>query len=336
MRNTIRLARLLSVCVVIVLLAGLLSACGGGGAQPAKEMPKIKLGVQPWLGYGPWWIAEEKGYFKDHGLEVEVVDFTWDQDMTAALASGKLDVESVATNALIAMVNQGVDAQAFLLLDASSEADAILAPKDVTSVKDLKGKQVAFEAGSTSELLLSYALNDAGMTMADVETVPMAAADAGAALIAGKVDVAVTYEPYISAALRDQDKYGVLYTAAEKPGLISDVMIAKREFIKENPAVFEALALAWGDAINFLRDNPDDGGKIIADAVGSPMDEFKVAFEGVQVFDLAENKQQLEGPFLETFTTVGEIMKGINPDEIKEVPDPKTIITAEFVQEKGK
>jgi len=85
-----------------------------------------------------------------------------------------------------------------------------------------------------------------------------------------------------------------------------------------------------------LRDNPDDGGKIIADAVGSPMDEFKVAFEGVQVFDLAENKQQLEGPFLETFTTVGEIMKGINPDEIKEVPDPKTIITAEFVQEKGK
>jgi len=236
---------------------------------------------------------------------------------------------------VIAMVNQGVDAQAFLLLDASYEADAILAPKEMTSTEDLKGKQVAYEAGSTSELLLSYALQQAGMTIADVEAVPLAAADAGAALIAGKVDVAVTYEPYISAALRDQDKYGVLYTAAEKPGLISDVMIGKRDFIKENPAVFSALALAWGDAITFLRENPDDGGKIIADAVGSPMDEFKVAFEGVQVFDLAENKTQLEGPFLETFTTVGEIMKGINPDEIKEVPDPKTVITAEFVQGKS-
>ena len=127
----------------------------------------------------------------------------------------------------------------------------------------------------------------------------------------------------------------MLYTAAEKPGLISDVMIAKKEFIKENPAVFQALALAWGDAINYLRENPDDGGKIIADAVGSPMDEFEVAFKGVQVFDLAENKEQLEGPFLETFTTVGDIMKGINPDEIKEVPDPKEVVTAEFVQEKG-
>ena len=201
-------------------------------------------------------LLSKRGYFKDHDLDVEVVDFTWDQDMTAALASGKLDVESVATNALIAMINQGVDAQAFLLLDASSEADAILAPKETTSIEELKGKQVAYEAGSTSELLLSYALAEAGMTMDDVEPVPMAAADAGAALIAGKVDVAVTYEPYISAALRDQDKYGVLYTAAEKPGLISDVMIAKKEFIKENPAVFQALALAWGDAINYLRENP--------------------------------------------------------------------------------
>ena len=195
MGKSVRVARVVSMCVVVVLLAGLLSACGGGGAEPAKEMPKIKLGVQPWLGYGPWWIAEQKGYFKDHDLDVEVVDFTWDQDMTAALASGKLDVESVATNALIAMINQGVDAQAFLLLDASSEADAILAPKETTSIEELKGKQVAYEAGSTSELLLSYALAEAGMTMDDVEPVPMAAADAGAALIAGKVDVAVTYEP---------------------------------------------------------------------------------------------------------------------------------------------
>lgn len=318
--------------LVFTMLAVLLTACGG--PKPAKEMPKIKLGVQPWLGYGPWWIAEEKGYFKDHDLDVEVVDFTWDQDMTAALASDKIEVESAATNTMIVMINQGVDVQAFLLLDASFEADAILAPKDITAIKDLKGKQVAFEAGSTSELLLSYALDEAGMSMEDVEPVLMAASDAGAALIADRVNVAVTYEPYISAALRDQSDYGVLYTAAEKPGLISDVMIAKREFIKENPDVFRALALAWDDAIKFLREKPEEGGKIIADAVGSPMDEFQVAFEGVQVFDLAENKEQFEGPFLDTFTTVGEIMKGLNPEEIEEVPDPKDVIIADFVQDK--
>ena len=122
--------------------------------------------------------------------------------MNAALASGQLDVEAVATNTMIAMINQGVDAQAFLLLDASFEADAIIAHKDIESIEDLAGREVAYEPGSTSDLLLNYALSQAGLSIDDVEPVPIAAADVGVALIAGQVDVAVTYEPYISAALR--------------------------------------------------------------------------------------------------------------------------------------
>src|SRR5690606_30644290 len=110
--------------LLVLLLVALLAAM----AVPVQgqDNPEVKLGVQPRLGYGPWWIAEEQGYFADHGLDVEIIDFTWDQDMNAALASGQLDVEAVATNTMIAMINQGVDAQAFLLLDASFEADAII------------------------------------------------------------------------------------------------------------------------------------------------------------------------------------------------------------------
>jgi NitT/TauT family transport system substrate-binding protein len=172
------------------------------------------------------------------------------------------------------------------------------------------------------------------MTIKDVEPVLMAAADAGAALIAGRVAVAVTYEPHISAALGGNSDYGLLYTAAEKPGLISDVMIARHEFIQKNPQVLRALALAWDDAITFLRQKPDEGGKIIADAVGSPMEEFKVAWAGVQVFDLKENREQMSGPFRETFTTVGSILKGLKPDEIKEVPDPAKVFVADFLAER--
>jgi len=312
--------------LLVLLLVALLAAM----AVPVQgqDNPEVKLGVQPWLGYGPWWIAEEQGYFADHGLDVEIIDFTWDKDMNAALASGQLDVEAVATNTMIAMINQGVDAQAFLLLDASFEADAIIAHKDIQSIEDLAGREVAYEPGSTSDLLLNYALSQAGLSIDDVEPVPIAAADVGVALIAGQVDVAVTYEPYISAALRDRDEYGVLYTAAERPGLISDVMIAQREYIEENPEIIANLALAWNDAITYLRENPDEGGQIIADAVGSPLDEFQIAFEGVQVFDLEEIAVQFSGDFLETYVTVGEIMQTLNPDQITEIPDPaETLVT---------
>jgi NitT/TauT family transport system substrate-binding protein len=320
-----RFFRVVLVALVLMVLAEFPTPTHG------QNLPKIKLGVQPWLGYGPWWIAEEQGFFADHGLDVQVVDFTWDQDMNAALASSRIDVEAAATNTLIAMINQGVDAQAFLLLDASFQADAIIARNTITSIEDLKGREVAYEPGSTSDLLLNYALSEAGMTIEDVTPVPIAAADAGAALIAGHVDVAVTYEPYISAALSGRDDYGVLYTAAERPGLISDVMIAQREFIQDNPEVIENLALAWNDAIDYLRENPDDGGQIIADAVGSPLEEFQVAFEGVQVFDLAENAEQFSGDFQETFLTVGEIMQGLNPDEITVIPDPEEAFAVDYL-----
>lgn len=319
-------SRYLPVLLLVALLA--VTAVPAHG----QDNPEVKLGVQPWLGYGPWWIAEEQGYFADHGLDVEVIDFTWDQDMNAALASGRLDVEAAATNTLIAMLNQGVDVQAFLLLDASYEADAIIAHTDIQSIEDLAGREVAYELGATSDLLLNYALNEAGMSVEDIEPVPIAAADVGVALIAGQVDVAVTYEPYISAALRDRDEYAVLYTAAERPGLISDVMIARREYIEQNPEIIESLALAWDDAITFLRENPDEGGQIIADAVGSPLEEFQIAFEGVQVFDLEENAVQFSGDFLETFVTVGEIMMLLNPDEITEVPDPADVLAVDYLE----
>ncbi len=318
-----------------LLLVFLLIALLGVMAVPVQGQsnPKVKLGVQPWLGYGPWWIAAEQGFFADHGLDVEVIDFTWDQDMNAAMASGRLDVEAVATNTMIAMINQGVDAQAFLLLDASFQADAIIAHNNIKSIEDLKGREVAYEPGSTSDLLLNYALSEAGMSIDDIKPVPIAAADVGVTLIAGQVDVAVTYEPYISAALKGRDDYGVLYTAAERPGLISDVMIAQREYIAEHPEVIAALALAWNDSITYLRENPDEGGQIIADAVGSPIEEFQVAFEGVQVFDLAENAVQFSGEFQDTFTTVADIMMTLNPDEITVAPDPADVLAVDHLAE---
>ena len=73
----------------------------------------IKIGVQPWLGYGPWWIAEKLDLFKKHGVEAEIINFTWDADMVAGLASGKLDVIAAATNALIATHNKNVDLKGF-------------------------------------------------------------------------------------------------------------------------------------------------------------------------------------------------------------------------------
>lgn len=321
--------QLLVLLVLVCFGFGLLSLTGPALAENAK----VKLGVQPWLGYGPWWIAEKNGYFDKRGLDVNVINFTWDQDMGAALAAGQLDVIAAATNFVISMRNQGLDLQGFILLDASFEADAILAPSSIKSIKDLKGKSIAYEYGATSDLLLNYALRENGMSKADIKPVPMAAADAGLALISGRVDIAVTYEPYISAALREGKDFKRLYTSAERPGLISDLAVAERNYIEKNPNIIKALILAWDDAVTYLNNHPAEGGKIIADAVGSPMDEFKVAFEGVRVYDLKGNHEAFQGEFLKTFTEVGQIMAQLNPKDIKTVPTPQEALATNYINE---
>lgn len=314
----------LAVCIVCMSLTVIANS-----SFAAK--PKVKIGVQPWLGYGPWWIAEEMGYFEKHGLEGTIVNFTWDADMIAGLASGKLDVIAAGTNALIATHNKDVGLQAFLILDAAYAADAILAPRSVKSMKDIKGQKVAFEAGATSDLLINYALKANGMTIADIEPVNMAASDAGLALVAGRVGIAVTYEPYISAVLKQGEDNHVIYTAAEKPGLISDVAVATEAYINDNPETIQALAKVWDNAVTYLKENPEKGGKIIADAVHSPMDEFKIAMEGVHVYDLADNKKMFGGEFQQAMTMISKIMLETNPKDMGKMPDIDTILATKPV-----
>jgi NitT/TauT family transport system substrate-binding protein len=268
-------------------------------AIPASPEPgDIKMGIEPWLGYGQWHIAGKKGLFKQAGLDsVEIVNFTTDADINAALAAGQLQCGNIATHTAMNFIAAGLPLKIVALLDVSKTADAMISDGSVTAVKDLKGKQVAYEEGTTSDILLNYALGQNGMTVADIQKVPMPAADAGAALIAGKVPVAVTYEPYLTLAMQQNPKVKMIYTAGENPGLISDVFVVREEFLKDKPGQIVALLKAWDLALADYRKDTPGGRAIIAQAVGAKPEELGTAFDGVVYYSIAENKSELNGSF---------------------------------------
>jgi NitT/TauT family transport system substrate-binding protein len=293
--------------VTCVGLAIQLVVVAAADAIPAKpEAGTFKLGIEPWLGYGPWHVAAKKGFFTKRGLSnVDIVNFTEDRDLNAALASGQLDAVNIATHTAMGMVTAGLPVKIVMLLDFSLTADAIIAGTDVKSVADLKGKEVAFEQGTTSEILLNYALSSNGMAMTDVKPIPMSAADAGGALIAGRVPAAVTYEPYISAARKQDPTLQLLFTAGNAPGLVSDILVVREDVIKSKPGQVLALMKAWGDALEDYRANTAADRKIIAEAVGSPPEDLATAFDGVRYYSPEENKMVLGGDFrTKTFSDV--------------------------------
>jgi len=266
---------------------------------PAKpEAGTFKIGIEPWLGYGQWHVAASKDLFKKANLEnVELVNFTEDKDINAALASGQLDAANIATHTAMGMVAAGLPVKIVSLLDFSLKADAILAGSDVKSVADLKGKKIAFEEGTTSDILLNYALASNGMTIKDIERVPMPAADAGTALIAGQVPVAVTYEPYISTALAQDKNIQLLFEAGKDPGLVSDVLVVREEVLKERPGQVLAMIKAWDAALADYKANTEEDRAIIAKAVGASPDDLKTAFDGVQYYTSAEASKAFAGDF---------------------------------------
>ena len=155
---------------------------------PLPESGTFQMGIEPWLGYGGWLVADKNGLFANNGADVKISTFTTDDEINAALVAGKLDGANVATHTALRLKSEGTPITIVTLLDQSNEADAIIAKKTITSIADLKGKKVAYEQGTTSDLLLNAALAANGMTLADVTPVKLPAADVAAALQSGKVD----------------------------------------------------------------------------------------------------------------------------------------------------
>ncbi|MCR2812720.1 MULTISPECIES: ABC transporter substrate-binding protein [Microbacterium] len=289
----------LRAAAALVIGAGLFAttACSAG-ADAASDTPTVGMGIQPWLGYGPWYIAQEKGYFEEAGVDVKITNFMNDADMSAAFASDRIQVANMASHSALQLVEQGLDITIVLLLDASLAADAILTDGSVTEVSELAGKSIAFEEGSVSNLLLGYALQESGLSLDDISPVPMDPSEAATALIGGSVPVAVTYEPYISEAQKASEGFETIFTAAEKEGLISDVLAVDNDFLAENPEAVQRIVDAWAPAISFYESDTDEARAIIAESVGSDVDALATAFDGVKFFTLAQNKTMLSGEYL--------------------------------------
>ena len=299
-------------------------------AIPAPEAGTFRMGTEPWLGYGPWWIANEKGYFKDAGLDATVTNFDTDDQINTALVSGQIDGANIATHTALRLISSGTPITIVMLLDQSNTADAILSGAEIATIADMKGRKVAYEEGTTSDILLRYALTQAGLTIDDVVRTPMPAAQAGIALIAKQVDVAVTYEPYLTSALAQDSTLKLLYTAEQKPGLIGDVFVVRNDYLAKNPGQVFAALKAWDLAMGFYRSDTAAAQGIIETAVGATPGDLKTAFDGVLFYNVAEAKALMTGGgYGATLTDVKKI--AVDAGIIVDAVDETKVMDTSFV-----
>jgi NitT/TauT family transport system substrate-binding protein len=310
---TSRATRLGLLLGVVSLLAVFVAACGGDdesepAAEGGGETTEVGVGTQPWIGYGPFWIADEQGFDTDHGVDIKLVNFSGRQELESGFASGKFQAANSATNDLIRLADLGVEYTIPLMEDFSLEADGVLSCNpDIRSIEDVEGAKVAFEEFSVSDVLFRYALNQAGIDFETIDYVPLPPSDAATAAVAGRVDVAVTYQPYLQTAV-EKGNCEVIYTAGENPGLISDALAVNTEFAESNPDAVAGVLQAWGDAVDFYNENTKEAQAIIAENVGSKPAELASTFEGVRLYDLQQSQDYLENDYEALWNEISAIL----------------------------
>jgi NitT/TauT family transport system substrate-binding protein len=159
------------------LSAGLGSAClllgSSGGCSASYEEP-IKFATNPWPGYDPLYVARDKGYFRDAGIEVALVDLTSIGASRRAFERGQVDgCGATLVEILLAADQSGLRPQIAAVVDYSNGADVLIAAGSVKSLADLRGRRVAIEPGTLHIQLLALALDSVQLTVRDVALVPM-------------------------------------------------------------------------------------------------------------------------------------------------------------------
>lgn len=275
-----------------VLALGLvvLVACGGSDSSSSSSggASKLSLGFSAWPGWFPWQVAEEKGIFAEHGLDVNLRYFESYTDSLNALATGNVDANSQTLNDTLSSVASGSAQTIVLVNDNSTGNDQVIVGPGIGSVEDLRGKKVAVEEGTVDHYLLLLGLEKAGMKQSDVSLQPLLTDAAAAAFASGQVDAVGAFAPFTTEAIKREGSK-VLFTSKDFPGAIPDHLVFSADFVRNRPDVVQKLVDAWFDTVAFVKANPDEAVAIMAKKGGVSPEDYKSYNAGTTIFTVAEN-----------------------------------------------
>ena len=252
----------------------------------------INIAHSTWVGYGPLYIAQDKGFFKKNGVDVELIVMEDPKERFPTLMADKIQMIASTVDTALLYLKKPNDFQYVVAIDDSNGGDGIVALKDITTIADLKGKKVAVNEGSVSEFYLNVLLGKSGLKESDLNTVNMTAGDAGGAFVAKRVDAAVTWEPWLTKG-KATDFGHLLVDSSTTPGLITDVIIVKTNWADAHQKEVAGIVKSWNEAVAYYRSNPDESIAIMAKGVGGWLKdpkEFKATLPGIKFYGADDNK----------------------------------------------
>ena len=325
-----------TTALAALALPGLASAQG-------LEKPKLTIAVggKNLLYYLPLTIAESLGYFKDEGLEVNIVDFAGGSQALRAVVGGSADVVSGAFEHTINMQAKGQRLRAFVLQGRAPQIVLGINPKTMPNFKgvaDLKGKKIGVTApGSSTNVMANFVLAKAGIKPNEVSIIGVGAGNgAVAAMRSGQIDAISNLDPVITLLQRSGDLKIVSDTriVAEADKVFGGPMpagclYAPQAFIDKNPNTTQALANAMVRADRWIQKAG------ASDIVKAVPESYLLGDRAVYIDAFLASQKALspDGLFPEAGAeTARRALASIDPEIAKAQLDLKAVYTNDFAK----
>lgn len=290
--------------------------------EGVKELEKITVAYHPHIvGAGAMLNAIEKGYFKEAGLEVDLVEFTSGAVELQAMASGDIDIGYLGVGAhVFAPKGQAI----IIALDSTDVSGEIMVRKDsgIRNMTDLKGKQVAISAGTTSEMILALALGKYGMNPDDIEAVNMDTTAKVTAMMTGRIDAISIEAPHTDRIREKLGPENVITVSGSADFLPESVFtnswVVTPKYMESNRDTVVKFMKAWVQGTQYRNDNMDESCQRVADFLHVDVANIKLTADKTNFMSTQEMKELYEnGTINEYYNTLINTFVGVGKLDMK-------------------
>jgi ABC-type nitrate/sulfonate/bicarbonate transport system substrate-binding protein len=292
---------------VATLAAATISGCAQSAATGGASVTTVKVGIAPYFEYQPWLVAHELGLDKEQGLDLQFTNFPGTDKAVVAAYRGDVDIAANCLACSLPLMEQVPELQDWMITNqfkgfivigrnGESETYADLSSGDgdekakQTVLKSMEGKSFAIRSASY-KALLTAALDQAGLTIDDIEIIDFPSdSQAALAYAGGTGDYYIGSLPEEAKLLSEPAKY-VNVGGSEvlgDAGLWFSTMAAKSSWLKENPETTDKLLAVWYRTMRYMAEKPDSTLPLFTDAIN------KAAASKLSVEDITKITTELE------------------------------------------
>lgn len=297
-----------------------LSACSGSSNASGNEVDShtVRVGAAPIAHFYTARVAEEKGFFDEEGLDVELTDVTSASQQVALMESGTLDVGGSGPAELLTAAAQGMPVKILPFSDVSSidptkalRGIVIDPSKGITDVSQLKGQTLAVSNLLNAPHIDALGtLDKDGISKDDTTFVAIPSGQQWESLKSGEIQAAVMTDPSLTVALADGAK--VLEYPEKSGNLLAFSWFVSDDFAKDRPEDAQAFLRAMDKAATLIEKDPT----VLRDvAVEQGLDQSVADAMRIPAYQRTLTTEDLQ-PMADMLATYGVINQEIDPASV--------------------